>query len=640
MKKLIQGRALTTVAKRWWRLVLVFVLLLLSLYSGQVRAWSNPFVGRWLANAMLAKPPLATLTATLTGSQFGIGAAGTIQTQRHRLTNNGPLPETFKLTVDSRQGWSVTVNPTQVQLTPGQSITVTTSLSVPSDAAPGVMAVTTLTVTNALPAPPILLRAKDTLLVQGSNALNVPALQQGTLIHGQRVYTLTAMSGETQFLPGLQTPTNGYNGSFLGPTLVMTTGEVISVSVTNLLTEATTVHWHGLHLPGKMDGGPHQGIQPGTVWRPTFTMLNQASTPWYHPHPHVMEGVQATMANMVHTASTGDQVYSGLAGMILVRDQASAALNLPHTYGVDEFPIVVQDRNFNADGSFRPYPVLQNHDLHKGDYFLINGTLAGNLSVPAQMVRLHLLNGSNARFYKLGFSDNRNFYQIASDNALLNQPVQRNRLTIGPGERMEIVVDLHDLQDKTLYFVHYGEEIDAPPQIADDYDVANLILFSLHGAAPTANPVTTLPTTLNHIVRLDRSQAVITRTLLLNIPPSINFKTFNMDVINITSTLGTKEIWTIVNLSDEAHPLHIHDSPFQILTRNGEPPPDYESGWKDTVIVPPLQKVELIKDFSNYADPDGPFMYHCHILDHEDKGMMGQFVIQPQQSVYLPRVER
>jgi FtsP/CotA-like multicopper oxidase with cupredoxin domain len=114
----------------------------------------------------------------------------------------------------------------------------------------------------------------------------------------------------------------------------------------------------------------------------------------------------------------------------------------------------------------------------------------------------------------------------------------------------------------------------------------------------------------------------------------------NMDVINITNTLGTKEVWSIVNLSEESHPIHIHDSPFQILSRNGAPPPEYEKGWKDTVIVHSLERVDLIKDFSGYADPAGPFMYHCHILDHEDKGMMGQFIIVDGRSVYLPLIRR
>jgi bilirubin oxidase len=390
-----------------------------------------------------------------------------------------------------------------------------------------------------------------------------------------------------------------------------------------------------------MDGGPHQVINPGETWRPTFTVINEASTPWYHPHPHGAEMEHHLEADS--GATTGNQVYAGLAGMIIIRDSASAPLGLPQTYGVDEFPVVVQDRNFNADGSFRPYPAIQDRDLHKGDYFLVNGTLAGNLSAPAQMVRLHLLNGSNARFYNFGFSDNRTFYQIASDNALLNQRVSRNRVELGPGERAEIVVDLSDAQGQTLYFTNYSYEFDNSDVAItslDDYDQANYILFSIQVTAPTSNPVTSIPSTLNNIVRLDASQAARIRTMTLNIPPSINGAMFQMDVINITTTLGMNEVWSIVNLSEEAHPIHIHDSPFQILSRNGAPPPDYEMGWKDTVIVHSLEQVDLIKYFSDFADPEGPFMYHCHILDHEDKGMMGQFVIIDGQSVYLPLITR
>lgn len=629
----------STVDTRFKWLALVGLCALLGLFTRHVWASQNPPTANFWPSDPLNTQPVAPMIATLTGSQMGVAAAGATQSYSHRLTNTGVRPETFHLTITSRQNWSVTVNPAQVQLAPGQSISVTTFFTIPADTPAGTMGVTTLTASNTPPALPMLIQVLDTVLVKGDAALKMPTAQVGQMIDGQRVYSLTAMSGATEFLPGLQTPTNGYNGSFLGPTLVMTRGEEITVNVTNHLTDVTTVHWHGLHLPGKMDGGPHQLIQPEETWRPTFTVINQASTPWYHPHPHSGEHEHGR-TGLTTSASTGKQVYTGLAGMIFIRDSASNALGLPRTYSVDEFPIVVQDRNFNDDGSFREYPSLQDRDLHKGNYFLINGTLAGNLNAPAQMVRLHLLNGSNARFYNFGFADNRNFSQIASDNALLNQPVQRNRVVLVPGERVEIVVDLSGDEGKTLYFAHYGEELPTAITSVDDYDEANLILFTIHVTASTANPVTSIPVTLNNIVRLERNQAVLTRTLTLNIPPSINLKTFEMDVINISSTLGTKEIWSIINQSEEPHPIHIHDSPFQILARNGALPPAYEMGWKDTLIVQPLERVDLIKEFSEFADPTGPFMYHCHILDHEDKGMMGQFVILETQLNYLPAVMR
>jgi bilirubin oxidase len=570
---------------------------------------------------------------------MGVGVAGATHDQTHVITNNGLLPETFNLTVASRQSWTVTITPTQTQIAPGASKTVTVSLTIPNDAPPGALGLTTLVAINTPPAAPIVLQVHDTMLVQGNTPLKIPDIQAGQFVDGERVYHLTEMMSTTTFLPGLQTPTFGYNGSFLGPTLVMTKGEVISMNVTNNLDEVSTTHWHGLHLPGKTDGGPHQIINPGETWQPTFTLVNEASTMWYHPHPHATEHHDIS----VSAATTGDQVYAGLAGMIFVRDSNSAALGLPQTYGVDEFPVVVQDRNFNDDGSFRPYPEIQDRDLHKGDYFLVNGTLAGNLSAPAQMVRLHILNGSNARFYNFGFSDNRSFYQIASDNALLNHRVQRNRVLLGAGERVEIVVDLSGDEGQTVHFASYSSELD-PSYIAvtsvDDYDQANFILFSIQVTAPTANPVTSIPFALNSIVPLDQSQVVTTRTLTLNIPPSINGAIFDMEVINITTRLGTLEVWSIINLSEEAHPIHIHDSPFQIISRNGAPPPDYEMGWKDTMIVRSLEQVDVIKSFSDYPDPTGPFMYHCHILDHEDKGMMGQYVIVENRDTYLPVMTR
>lgn len=629
------------------RRTLFCMVALLSLCLGN--AWAKPIQSTSivLPGAAFHSVPSASPPVTITGSQMGAGASGTTQSQTHVITNNGVSPQTFNLSTNSRQAWTVSVTPSQVLLAPGASETITTQVTIPNDAPPGTLGLTTITASNVPPAPPIVLEVRDTMLVTGTAALKIPAAQMGQLVNGKRQYSLTEARGKTRFLPGLDTPTAGYNGTFLGPTLVMTKEETISLSVTNNMTEVTTTHWHGIHLPGQMDGGPHQVIEPGATWRPSFTMINEASTAWYHPHPHAEE--MSHMAGMhpqvveADAATTGNQVYAGLAGMIIVRDSASAALGLPQAYGVDEFPVVVQDRNFNADGSFRPYPETQDRDLHKGDHFLINGTLAGTLSAPAQMVRLHILNGSNARFYNFGFSDNRTFYQIASDNGLLNQRVSRNRVVLGPGERAEIVVDLSNAQGRTLRFVNYAYEFtrqDVAVTSVDDYDQANYILFSIQVTAPNAHPVTTIPATLNHIVRLSASQSVMTRTLTLNIPPSINGTTFSMEVVNITNTLGTKEVWSIVNLSEESHPIHIHDSPFQILSRNGAPPPSYEMGWKDTVIVHSLERVDLIKDFSGYADPEGPFMYHCHILDHEDKGMMGQFIIIDGRSVYLPLIKR
>src|SRR5262245_197145 len=315
-------------SKRFARCCLVAYL---SLFIGN--AWASPTqrVSGRLPGVAFHAPVVAALTASISASQLGAGTPSTTQSQVHLITNNGTGPETFHLSVVSRQSWTVDVTPTQVLIAPGASQTVTLHVTIPSDAPPGTLGLTTLTAANTPPAAPIVLHVRDTMLVTGAAALKIPAAQMGELVNGKRVYNLTEARGTTEFLPGLQTPTAGYNGSFLGPTLVMTKEESIALNVTNSLTEVTTTHWHGIHLPGQMDGGPHQEIDPGTTWHPSFTMINEASTAWYHPHPHAEES----------GATTGNQVYSGLAGMIIIRDSASGALGLPQRYGVDEFPIVV-----------------------------------------------------------------------------------------------------------------------------------------------------------------------------------------------------------------------------------------------------------------------------------------------------------
>ncbi|MFL5806453.1 MAG: multicopper oxidase domain-containing protein [Roseiflexaceae bacterium] len=568
------------------------------------------------------------------GGKFGLGVVGATQTYTHTVTNNSLLPQTATLTVTSHKGWAVSVSPASLALNPGASATAVVSMTIPGNALPGTLDVATLTATAGVAKA----SGKDSLLVETGKTLAIPALEMGQMVDGQRVYNLAARAAITQFRPGVNTPTWGYNtNTYLGPTLVVTKTEHVQIQVTNSLTEVTTVHWHGLHLPGKTDGGPHQEINVGETWKPSFTIINEAATAWYHPHPHGHDG---------GTAETATQVYRGLAGMIVVRDANSAALHVPKTYGVDDFPVVVQDRKFKANGGFDESKDAVG--IRNGDSFLVNGTFAGTLNAPAQMVRFRVLNGANHRFLNFGFSDNRSFYQIASDNGFLNAPVQRSRFHMGPGERIEIIVDLSNAQGKTIHFVAYDAELGdtlVPEYTADDFDRSNFILFSINVTAPTANAVTSIPGTLNNITRYSVSDAVRIRTLRLTLPPAINNTPFDMETINITSTLDTQEVWSIVNQSNDPHPIHIHDSPFQIVkhldpTGKEIPIPAYEMGWKDTVIVRAGERVDVIKDFSGFADPTGPFMYHCHILEHEGEGMMGQFVIIDGKSVYLSLVAR
>ena len=172
-------------------------------------------------------------------------------------------------------------------------------------------------------------------------------IRGGTVVDGTRVFDLEMSPGTTQFFPGVDTATSGYNGSYLGPTLEMRTGEEVQLNVTNHLGgRETTTHWHGLHVPAAMDGGPHQSIDEDATWEARFAILNRASTFWYHPHPHAMGGA-------MDPGGTAQQVYEGLAGMFVVRDDESDALALPDTYGVDEFPLILQEVGLSKPGATR-----------------------------------------------------------------------------------------------------------------------------------------------------------------------------------------------------------------------------------------------------------------------------------------------
>lgn len=466
--------------------------------------------------------------------------------------------------------------------------------------------------------------ARLPLSVRGEGgALPIPPMLTGADVNGAKVFDLTMQTGTTQLINGGNaTPTWGYNGSILGPTLQMRYGDEILVNVTNNLGEATTTHWHGLHLPAIMDGGPHQSIENGATWSPSFTMLNRASTCWYHPHHH---------------GSTGEQVYRGLAGLIYITDDESDALALPQTYGVDDIPLVVQDRKFLPNNEF---------DLggatRKGDNIMVNGEITPVLTTHAQMIRLRLHNGSNARLYNFGFSDNRNFSQIASEGGFLEESVSMTRLFLSPGERAEIVVDFSGDLNGTVDLQSYSSEL--PANIfggRDALDTSDFHIMTINIGAATTDPapITTLPVTLTSITRIAENEAVNAaspRIFELQNGHQINNLKMDMDRIDQVIDLDTIEIWEISNTSGLGHPFHIHDDTFQILSRDGVEPPANELGWKDTVFVAPGETVKVIRPFVDFADSANPYMFHCHLLEHEDDGMMGQFTVVSSSTVYLP----
>lgn len=456
-----------------------------------------------------------------------------------------------------------------------------------------------------------LLLAPALALAQAQNPLAIPpALDLDT-------FELVVDEHIHQFYPGVNTATYGASAEYLGPTLIMHRGDTARVRVQNELAQITNMHWHGLQVPGEFDGGPPREIAPGDSWTATYQVKNPAGTYWYHPHPHEL---------------TAEQANKGVAGFIIVQDSAEGALPLPRTYGVDDFPVVVQDRRFLPNGNFvfGPY----------GDSVLVNGTPRPYLECPAQVVRLRLLNGSNARIYPLGFEDGRSFSVIASDGGLLNAPVDMDRVWLSNGERAEILLDLTGLEGDSLLLMSFGSEL---PQTVPG---ANNILWEgsiLNGidfpvlrirvTPPTAAPVTSIPATLVPVLPYDEASATRTRTKVLAGNGmvgmgmfTINGLMFDLNVINDTVLLGSTEIWGIENISNMAHPFHIHGGSFYLLDRDGLAPPAWEQGAKDVVLVDAGENVRVIMRFDDLTE-GWPFMYHCHNLLHEDNMMMAQYIV-------------
>ena len=281
--------------------------------------------------------------------------------------------------------------------------------------------------------------------------LTIPPLYRGEMQGETRTYDLLMQDGSKEFIEGLLAPTSGYNGDYLGPTLLMQKGDQVVLNVSNQLDERTSTHWHGLHVPAVMDGGPHQMIEPGETWTASFPVLNRAGTYWYHPHLHPAMGPGILMDPM----GTGYQVYRGLAGMLIVEDGTSDTLALPRSYGRDDIPLILQDRRFHEDGSLMHFPTDFNPAtdpaLRKGGHFLVNGVEGPILTVSAQVVRLRILNASNARIYNLGFSDNRTFYQVVSDGGLLAAPLPMSRPIERPGRTDPLRSFIHNVISNCVY---------------------------------------------------------------------------------------------------------------------------------------------------------------------------------------------
>ena len=490
---------------------------------------------------------------------------------------------------------------------------------------------------------------------------------------------LVVQAGQSSFA-GKTATTWGYNGNLLGPAVKLNKGQSVTVDIHNQLAEETTLHWHGLEIPGEVDGGPQGIIPAGGKRSVTFTPDQRAATCWFHPHQH---------------GKTGRQVAMGLAGLVLIEDEEIRKLMLPKQWGIDDVPVIIQDKQFSADGQVDyQLDIMTAAVGWFGDTLLTNGAIYPQHAAPRGWLRLRLLNGCNARSLNIAASDNRPLYVIASDGGLLAEPVKVTELPMLMGERFEVLVDVSDGKAFDLVTLPVSQMGMAIAPFDKPHPVMRVqpLLITASG---------TLPDSLTSMPSLPSLEGLTVRKLQLSMDPMldmmgmqmlmkkfggqamagmdhgkmmghmnndnmghgnmnhgnmnhgemgnmqhgdmgnmkhggsfdfhnanrINGQAFDMNKPMFAAAKGQHERWVISGQGDMMlHPFHIHGTQFRILSENGKAPAAHRAGWKDTVRVEGGVSEVLVK-FDHDAPKEHAYMAHCHLLEHEDTGMMLGFTV-------------
>lgn len=449
-------------------------------------------------------------------------------------------------------------------------------------------------------------------------------------------FLIRSVPGEVKILEGPATQVWRYEGeliqgaaeniqaiadTYLGPILHARKGQQVRIHYENLIPQESIIHWHGMHVPESADGHPRLAIAEGESYQYDFTVMDRAGLYWFHPHPH---------------GNTGEQVMRGLAGLFIVNDDEEEALGLPS--GEFDIPLVIQDRYFSKDNQFKYYKNDVAVFGFLGDRYLVNGQPDFVLPVVTRPYRLRLLNGSNARVYALRLSNGQPLQVIGTDGGLLEEPITRDFIILSSAERRELWVDFSGYAVGSVV-----ELVDFDPTEPDNQEkIKTVATFRIdrEGTSDLA-----LPQQLNPLNLHDEGEAVNRdkpRTFELSMGMGmqwlINGKKFQMTVVDPSEEvkLGDLEIWEFINNSAHMgamqHPMHVHGLQFQVIGR--ESTPDYQrvnesvhagsvdEGWHDTVLVLPGERVRVLLKFEDF---EGIYMYHCHILEHEDMGMMRNY---------------
>jgi FtsP/CotA-like multicopper oxidase with cupredoxin domain len=435
-------------------------------------------------------------------------------------------------------------------------------------------------------------------------ALRLPEIRLG----GGLPPVLAAAAGSYDLGDGPRPGALLFNDRWPSPTLRIAPGERFRLDLLNQLGEDTIVHWHGLRPPANMDGHPSLVIPSGASRPYDFTVTDPAGTHWYHPHPH---------------HRTGYQVYHGLAGFLIVDDGLDAERGLPT--GARDLPLMLADKRLDNSVLVPHNPTMAEMMAgYLGNTVLVNGQVAPVHSVEPAVHRLRLLNGSTARILNPAFQDGRPFWLIGTDAGLLPAPVEVTGVLLAPGERVEILVDLRGSAGQTLQFNSAAFTIagGSPPTAPAQGTAFPMMQFRVElpladspGSIPKGfGPIAPPPTTTGPVRLFQLTQQAGQHF--------INGRTYEIGRVDFEVTCGQPEIWRFTNAANFPHPMHMHGAHFRVLSRTGTPLPT-DAGWKDTVLVRVGETVDIALRF----DVPGLFVLHCHNLEHEDMGMMLNFVV-------------
>ncbi len=428
-----------------------------------------------------------------------------------------------------------------------------------------------------------------------------PLLRNRSRVPGVVEFDLTAAPAKLRLLPGGPlVNVYAYNGMIPGPTIDVREGDSVIIHFHNELPESSTVHWHGLHLPAGMDGSVLDPVPPGTTRDYTFRLARgSAGTYWYHPHPDVRSTYQVTM---------------GLFGGFIVRaaDDPLVAQRIP------EKLFILSDNRFDSAGQVAfpdPRSIAAEIDLEngrEGDVLFVNGQVAPTIPIArGALQRWRIVNAAASRVYRLALPG-RALIKVGSDGGLFEHPAEVPDVVLANSGRVELLVR----GDSSTVFQDLPYDRYMPQTRPPDWD-STRVLLAVRVQGPAAVRPVAVPAVLRPIPALDTTQVAVRRVIVMS-QGQLDGKRMDMHRIDIRARLNTTEIWTIQNVVGMDHPFHLHGFQAQVLDRGGVPEP-YPS-WNDTVNIPKHSSVRIVLRFDDYP---GRWMYHCHILDHEDEGMMG-----------------